>query len=212
MLLHCLKKYHEKLGAIRGAKLIELDGSIGKKKVEGVLACDSVLISFRNMVFRKQETAPVLDDNDSVVGTLSVTDLRGLTPQSMEDIFLPVAEFLKKPRSLTSPPVSPLREEALWDSKASEPDASIPQSDQYEYYVMNGTDFGVRWGIRSSYGICSPHATLGDVLVQVLKDKLPGLWLVEKDKPVGEVSLTKIIAAVYVDRLHPEEEDDDYEE
>lgn len=60
----------------------------------------SALESFRRMAEHDVKSAPVVDDNGVLLGTISASDLRGLRSNQLPNILLSVLEFKDKARSL----------------------------------------------------------------------------------------------------------------
>jgi len=76
----------------------------------------NALSAFRTMVAEDVTALVVLDQTGQAIGTLSASDLRGLTPEKFSDLNLPVIEFITRyqhedrPAIVALPPSIPLRD------------------------------------------------------------------------------------------------------
>jgi len=90
-----LKATIGKLGASAKLKAGDVMKSDAKKVVTA-LSTQTAISAFHTLAARSLHAAPVVNGSGALVGTLSISDLRGLTAEEVPNLLLPVAEFLKK--------------------------------------------------------------------------------------------------------------------
>jgi CBS domain-containing protein len=87
-------KVIDKLGnsaKFQAGDIVRCDG-----KVKTLLASQTALSAVRALTTHSFSAGPVVDTAGVVIGTLSISDLRGFTKELMPDLLLPVDAFLKK--------------------------------------------------------------------------------------------------------------------
>jgi len=87
-------QHMEQLGEVKNYKartLINAD-----RKLITVIPSQTAWSAFRKLASAKTTVAPVLDEHKKIVANLSVSDIRGLTTETLPDLLLPVSEYLKK--------------------------------------------------------------------------------------------------------------------
>jgi len=66
------------------------------KKLKTVTASTQTLAAFRELLINNHGASPVIIDDGRIVGTLSISDLRGLGSDDVKDLLLPLSDYLKK--------------------------------------------------------------------------------------------------------------------
>jgi len=86
------------------------DAAVGdtfkEKPVHKITSTQSALRGFQSIRLHEVNALAVIDDNGKLVGTLSGSDLRGLSHDKVTNVMLPVAEFLKLQHQTSTVPVT----------------------------------------------------------------------------------------------------------
>uniref|UniRef100_A0A6B2LCT0 CBS domain-containing protein n=1 Tax=Arcella intermedia TaxID=1963864 RepID=A0A6B2LCT0_9EUKA len=86
-------KHRESVAAVLSQTLEQL--GIAPKAVASIAPGLTTVAAFRSLVEKKVAAVAIVDQASTIQGTLSGSDLRGLTQEQMKSFYLPVSEYLK---------------------------------------------------------------------------------------------------------------------
>jgi len=142
------------LGSV-SALTVEKAVDVKNKRLVTVERKTTTLGAFREMLINDVSAVPVVDSKGQLVGSLSSTDIRGMTHSNVKDLLLPVEEFIK-----------------------SRCGGEIPEPI-----------------------VCSPEDTLETVIKALVNKKVHRVWVTKETKPVGVISMSDVIGAVYLNKV-----------
>jgi len=67
-----------------------------KKSVKSIPSEATAYAAFRELLIQGVQAAPIIDSSEKLIGTISLSDTRGLNKDTLKDLFLPVLDYLKK--------------------------------------------------------------------------------------------------------------------
>jgi len=147
----------------------------------------TALDAFRRLVLREMSAAPIADmgSGGKLVGTISDSDVRTLGKIRTGALFLPVLEFLAK-----------------IDRHDPDNDDDDDDDEDDEEKEDKKKDEKTNVNKKKHYTMCSKTDTLAMVIDKILAEHSKRAWIVDSSqRPLGVVSMTDLIRAVYLDRM-----------